>query len=46
MDHNTQKLLEQLAAKLGTTTEYLWGILLKHKAREESIKWQPKQPSK
>lgn len=29
MNDNTAKLLEQLAAKLGTTTEYLWGILLK-----------------
>jgi len=25
----TEKLLETLANKLGTTTEYLWGILLK-----------------
>ena len=29
MNDNTQKFLEQLAAKLGTTTEYLWGVLLK-----------------
>ena len=29
MNDNTQKFLEQLSAKLGTTTEYLWGVLLK-----------------
>ncbi len=29
MNDNTTKLLEQLAAKLGTTTEYLWRVLLK-----------------
>lgn len=29
MNDNTAKLLEQLAAKLGTTSQYLWGILLK-----------------
>lgn len=29
MNDNTTKLLEQLAAKLGTTSEYLWSILLK-----------------
>src|SRR5690606_1291511 len=29
MSKETAKLLEQLASKLGTTTEYLWGILLK-----------------
>lgn len=29
MNEGTTKLLEQLAQKLGTTSEYLWGILLK-----------------
>jgi hypothetical protein len=29
MNETTAKLLEQLAAKLGTTSEYLWGVLLK-----------------
>lgn len=29
MNDNTTKLIEQLAAKLGTTSEYLWGILIK-----------------
>lgn len=29
MNDTTAKILEQLAAKLGTTSEYLWGILLK-----------------
>jgi hypothetical protein len=28
MNENTQQLLEKLAEKLGTTTEYLWQILL------------------
>ena len=28
MKTETSKLIEQLAAKLGTTTEYLWGILM------------------
>lgn len=28
MDTNTMKLIEQLAAKLGTTSEYLWQILV------------------
>jgi hypothetical protein len=28
MEEKTTQLLEQLAAKLGTTTEYLWGILI------------------
>jgi hypothetical protein len=32
MNDNTAKLLEQLAHKLGTTTEYLWSILLKQAA--------------
>jgi len=29
MNENTAKLIEQLAQKLGTTSEYLWGVLLK-----------------
>lgn len=29
MNENTAKLLEQLAQKLGTTSEYLWSILIK-----------------
>jgi uncharacterized membrane protein len=29
MNDNTSKLIEQLAAKMGTTSEYLWGVLLK-----------------
>ena len=29
MDENTAKLIEQLAQKLGTTSEYLWRVLLK-----------------
>lgn len=29
MNETTSKLLEQLANKLGTTSEYLWGVLLK-----------------
>lgn len=29
MNENTAKLIESLAQKLGTTSEYLWGVLLK-----------------
>jgi hypothetical protein len=29
MNEQTLKLLESLAAKFGTTTEYLWGVLIK-----------------
>lgn len=29
MNDNTTKLIEQLAQKMGTTTEYLWGVLLR-----------------
>lgn len=29
MNDNTTKLLQELAAKMGTTTEYLWAVLLK-----------------
>lgn len=29
MEQNTKELIETLAAKLGTTTEYLWSVLIK-----------------
>lgn len=29
MNEKTSQLIEQLATKLGTTSEYLWGVLLK-----------------
>ena len=29
MNDQTAKLIEQLAQKLGTTTEYLWSVLIK-----------------
>lgn len=29
MNEGTERLLTQLAEKLGTTTEYLWAVLLK-----------------
>lgn len=29
MNESTAKLIEQLAQKLGTTSEYLWGMLLR-----------------
>ena len=29
MNEETTKIISQLAGKLGTTTEYLWGILLR-----------------
>jgi len=29
MDEKTAQMLEKLAQKLGTTSEYLWGVLLK-----------------
>lgn len=34
----TKLLLEELAKKLGTTVEYLWGVLLKQ-AKVEAIQW-------
>lgn len=37
MNDNTLKLLEQLAAKLGTTSEYLWSILIKQAPISASI---------
>jgi hypothetical protein len=36
MNQETLKLIESLAIKLGTTSEYLWGVLLKQ-ARVEAI---------
>lgn len=29
MNENTTKLIEQLAQKMGTTSEYLWGVLVR-----------------
>lgn len=29
MNDNTRQLLEQLAVKLGTTVEHLWGVLIR-----------------
>lgn len=29
MNENTLKIIEELAKKLGTTSEYLWGVLVK-----------------
>ena len=29
MNENTARLLEQLAAKIGTTSQHLWGVLIK-----------------
>jgi hypothetical protein len=37
MNDNTAKLLEQLAAKFGTTTEYLWGALLRQAPIDSTI---------
>lgn len=37
MNEQTAKLLEQLAIKLGTTSEYLWGILLKQAPIDATI---------
>lgn len=37
MDDKTAQLLEKLAAKLGTTTEYLWGVLVKQSAFSATI---------
>lgn len=36
MNDQTAKIIESLAAKLGTTTEYLWSVLL-HQARVDGI---------
>lgn len=32
MEKNTEQLIRELADKLGTTTEYLWGVLIKQAA--------------
>jgi len=37
MDSNTKELLEQLAAKMGTTSQYLWSILLKQAPIDATI---------
>ena len=37
MNENTTLMLQQLAAKLGTTTEYLWGILLRQAPIDATI---------
>ena len=36
-DNNSTKLIEQLAAKFGTTTEYLWGVLLRQAPIDSTI---------
>ena len=37
MNENTAKIIETLAAKLGTTSEYLWGILLRQAPVDATI---------
>jgi heme/copper-type cytochrome/quinol oxidase subunit 2 len=37
MNEQTTKLIEQLAQKLGTTSEYLWSILVKQAPIEATI---------
>ena len=37
MNEQTTKLLEQLAQKLGTTTEYLWAILIKQAPIDSAV---------
>lgn len=37
MNEQTAKLIEQLAAKLGTTSEYLWGVLINQAAVSATI---------
>lgn len=37
MNEQTSKLIEQLAQKLGTTTEYLWSVLLKQAPIQASV---------
>lgn len=37
MNEQATKLIEQLAQKLGTTSEYLWGILLKQATIDATI---------
>jgi len=38
MEENNRKLIEQLAQELGTTSEYLWEILIKQAFIDASIK--------
>lgn len=35
--NETTKLIEQIAAKLGTTSEYLWGVLVKQAPIQSTI---------
>lgn len=37
MNEQTNKMIEQLAQKLGTTTEYLWSVLLKQAPIDATI---------
>ena len=37
MNDNTTKLIEQLAQKLGTTSQYLWNVLLKQAPIDATI---------
>jgi len=37
MDSKTAQLIEQLAQKLGTTTEYLWSILIRQAADDMEV---------
>jgi len=37
MNDNTTKLIEQLAQKMGTTTEYLWAVLLRQAPIDSTI---------
>ena len=37
MNENTTELLKQLAQKMGTTTEYLWGVLLRQAPIDATI---------
>ncbi len=37
MNEQTTKLIEQLAQKMGTTTEYLWSVLLKQAPIDATI---------
>jgi len=37
MDEKTEKLVRELADKLGTTTEHLWGVLIKQAPISASV---------
>ena len=37
MDSNQKEIIEQLANKMGTTSEYLWGILVKQAPIDSTI---------